>query len=594
MSRQPRLIPHPPFFITPLLAFLAMCATAPQRHLSLDEKIGQLFVVGARGAFMGESSWSYQNLLHHVRDNHVGGFIWFVSNVYETALLNRKLNEASRVPLLISADLEAGVGMRFADTTFWPTAMAVAATGDPSLAEEEGRVVAREARAIGVNHMLAPVADINVDADNPVINARSFGEDAADVSRFVTAFIRGVQSEHVLACAKHFPGHGNTHVDSHRALPVLDVTRERLESVELVPFRAAIAAGVKSVMTGHLSVPAIDNTPAPVREGISNPYGTSAEEVTRNGTLPATVSPRLLNGLLRGELGFDGLVVTDAFDMGGLAEHFDAGEAAVRAIEAGNDQILMSLDTDAAIAAVKAAVASGRISEARIDESVRRILAAKEFARVDPPDPNVIFTTVDSREHRELAEKIAQRAITLVREAPGALPLCRTGDPACLPAPGQAGLPVLHAVVAIVSDFAEAANPLPDLERELRSRVSPQTFLLDARSTQQDAATVATAAAQADIFILALAVRARSGSGSIAIPRVVRDMPMPPSTIAISFGNPYLLREIPKMKTYLCAYGIQPVMQVAAVRALFGEAPISGKLPVTIPGLHKRGEGIEK
>ena len=189
-----------------VLVFVAsMCATVPHHQkrlprleeLSLDEKIGQLFAVGAHGVFMGESSPAYQQLLHQARDNHVGGIIWFVSNVYETALLNQKLQEASRVPLLISADLEAGIGMRFSDTTFWPSAMAVAATGDPSLAEQEGRVVAREGRALGVNHILAPVADVNVDPDNPVINTRSFGEDPADVSRYVTAFIRGVQSEHV-------------------------------------------------------------------------------------------------------------------------------------------------------------------------------------------------------------------------------------------------------------------------------------------------------------------------------------------------------------------------------------------------------------
>src|SRR6266852_9266849 len=286
-----------------LVFFASMCAAVrPQEkriprleELSLDEKIGQMFSVGARGVFMGESSPAYQQLLHHVRDNHVGGFIWFVSNVYETALLNQKLQRASRIPLLISADLEAGVGMRFADTTFWPSAMAVAATGDPSLADREGKVVAKEARAIGINHILAPVADVNVDPDNPVINARSFGEDPQDVARYVSAFIGGVQSEHVLATAKHFPGHGDTHVDSHRALPVLDVSPQRLESVELVPFRAAIAANVASIMIGHLSVPSIEPTPAPVRpdQHNENPYGTTSSEIPREGTLPATISPKI-------------------------------------------------------------------------------------------------------------------------------------------------------------------------------------------------------------------------------------------------------------------------------------------------------------
>jgi len=577
------------FIVTPLLLFVTMCATVPApkkaltlESLTLDEKIGQLFVAGARGVFMGESSWAYQQLMHQVRDNHVGGFIWFQSNVYETAMLDRKLNEESRVPLLISADLESGVGMRFLDTTFWPSAMAIAATGDPSLAEAEGKVVAKEAKVLGVNHILAPVADVNVDPDNPVINTRSFGEDPEEVARYVAAFVRGVQSERVLACAKHFPGHGDTHVDSHRSLPILDVTRERLDRVELVPFRAAIAADVKSVMIGHLAVPSLDATPAPVRSGIANPYGTRDEEVTRNGTLPATVSPKII-GTLRNDLHYDGLLVTDAMDMGGLAEHFDAGEAAVRVIEAGEDQILMSLDTDAAIAAVKAAVASGRLSEARIDQSVRRILAAKEFARSVAAHPEEIFTTIDAKEHRVLAETIARKALTLVR---GDL-LKRGAD---VPS-AQGGRDVRPRItLAVVSDYPEVGNPLPDLERELKKRADVQTIVIDSRSTQAEADAIT--AKQSDYLVLALAVRARSGSGSIAVPATVRNLTLPANTIAISFGSPYLLREIPTVPTYLCAYGIQPVMQTAAVRALFGEAKVSGKLPVTIPGLYKRGEGI--
>jgi len=247
----------------------ASCATSVRlprvEEMTLDEKIGQMIVPGAHGVFMNATSPAWQRLERRVRQEQVGGLIWFVSNVYETAELNRRLQAAAKIPLLISADLEAGVGMRFQDTTYWPTAMAVAATGDPSLAEREGRAVAIEARAIGINQIFAPVADVNVDPDNPVINARSFGEDPQTVARFVTAFIRGVQSEGVLATAKHFPGHGDTHVDSHRSLPVLNVTRERLEAIELVPFRAAVAAGVDSVMVGHLSVPSLDPTPAPPR-----------------------------------------------------------------------------------------------------------------------------------------------------------------------------------------------------------------------------------------------------------------------------------------------------------------------------------------
>jgi beta-glucosidase-like glycosyl hydrolase len=565
-----------------------MCASVPQHQpvrvhaLSLDEKVGQMFVVLGHGVFMNESSWAYQELRRQVRENHVGGVIWSVSNVYETAQLTARLQREARIPLLVSADLESGIGMRFLDTTYWPWAMAVAATGDPSLAEAEGRVVAREARLVGINHIYAPIADVNVDADNPVINTRSFGEDPAEVSKFVSAFVRGVQSEHVLATAKHFPGHGDTHVDSHRSLPILTADRARLERVELVPFRAAIDAGVKSIMIGHLAVPALDSELVPVRRpgAGENPYGTADAEVPRNGTMPATTSTKIVGELLRRELKYDGLVVSDAMDMGGITEHFDAGEAAIRAIEAGQDQILMSPNADAAIKAVKAAVASGRLREARIDESVRRILEAKAFAGAPVGTPDEIFSGLDTKEHRDLAAGIARRALTLVREASGALPLRRDA----------------RVVIVTVSDFPEVLSPLPDFEREMRKRltVPPQTFLIDSRTL--DAGPIAAAAKNADLIVFALAVRARSGSGSIAVPEIARTLlaETHAPVIAIAFGTPYLLREIPAAGTYLCAYGPQPVMQLAAVHALFGEAPLSGKLPVTIPGLAARGTGITR
>jgi beta-N-acetylhexosaminidase len=567
--------------ITLVLVFAAMCATVPPHDkpllrledLSLDEKIGQLFAVRGFGVFMAESSAPYQRLRQAVAGSGVGGVVWFASNVYETAQLTRTLQREARVPLLISADLEAGMGMRFLDTTFWPPAMAVAATGDPSLAEAEGRVVAREARAVGVNHILAPVADVNVDPDNPVINARSFGEDPADVARFVAAFIRGVQSEHVLATAKHFPGHGDTHVDSHRALPVIGASRQRLDSVELVPFRAAIDAGVKSIMIGHLAVPSLDRTPVPVRgEGHGeNPYGTTAGEVPTEGTLPATISPAIVNGLLRRELGYDGLVVSDAFDMGGITEHFDAGEAAVRAIEAGEDQILLSANTDAAIAGVKAAVAGGRLTVARIDQSVRRILEAKAFAGWAIADPDEIFRVVDAEENRAVAADIARRALTLVREEAGALPLARGA----------------RVTLVVVTDGLDLVNPLADFEKELKPA---QTIVIDPRTREELLPKI-----DADVIIAAFAIRARSGAGSIALPPSARRLLEANSakrTIGVAFGTPYILREVPRIGTYLVAYGPQPVLQRAVLAALFGQAPITGKLPVTIPDMYPRGHGI--
>ena len=569
-------------WLRPLLALLLTTCTSIRapiprpEDLTLDEKIGQLFVVAAHGVFMSESSPEYQRLLHHVRDNRVGGVIWFVSDVYETAALNARLQREARVPLLISADLEAGIGMRFENTTYWPPAMAVAATGDPSLAEQEGRIVAREARTLGINHILAPVADVNVDPDNPVINTRSFGEDPRDVARFATAFLHGVQSEGVLATAKHFPGHGDTHVDSHRSLPTLDGTRERLDHVELVPFRAAIEAGVASVMTGHLAVPAIDATPAPTRVSApsveENPYGATDPDTAGASAMPASLSSKAIEGVLRGDLHFDGLVVTDAFDMGALVAHFDPGEAAVRAIEAGNDQILKSADTDAAIAAVKEAVRTGRLSEARIDQSVRRILAAKRRAHHHVGTQDEIFTTIDTKEHLAVAQEIARRAITRVREERGALPLRKDS----------------RVLVVHVSDFAEPSSPLALLIPEIaaRSTSQPASMMLDARSTVADAQLVANAAREADVVLFALAIRTRSGAGHIAVPEAARRALelLPPNvrTIGVAFGSPYVVRDLPSLQTYICAYGTQPLMQIAAVRALYGETAMTGKLPVTV------------
>ena len=582
-------------FILPLLAFTLMsCATVPQakipqvEELTLDQKVGQLFSIGAHATYMSESSWQYENLLRHVRENKVGGIIWFVSNVYETAWLTKRLQAEAEIPLLISSDLEAGVGMRFTDTTYWPPAMAVAATGDPLLAEQEGRIAATEAIALGVNHILAPVADVNIDPRNPVINIRSFGEDPADVSRFVTAFIRGVQSKGVLATAKHFPGHGDMHINSHRSLPSLDVTRERLDTVELVPFRAAIDAGVASIMLGHLAVPVLDPTPVPQRTTAAavgdNPYAHAPEEIHTTGTVPSSLSEKVIRGLLRGEMGYQGLIVSDAFDMGGLVNHYEAGEAAIRGIEAGEDQILKSPNTDAAIKAVKEAVLTGRLSEKRIDDAVRRILDAKRRVQHGVASQEEIFRLVDSKEHRAVASEIAAKAVTLVREEAGVLPLRKDA----------------RVVVLVASDFPELTNPLARFDGELRRRLAipPQTFVLDVRARLADADAAIAAMQNADVVLLALAVRGNWAAKEIATPeaarRAIEAIPATAKTIAVSFGSPYTLRDFPHLRTYACAYSIQPIMQVAAARAVLGEAPISGTLPVTIPGLHARGEGIRK
>ena len=576
-------------FFAPSILFLllAACATLSPTpdSLSLDEKVGQLFVYVARGAFMNERSPEYRELLRQVRDNGVGGVLWSLSDVYETAWLNRRLQEAAKVPLLISADLEAGVGMRFQNTTYWPWPMAVAAAGDPALAEREGRVIGEEARALGLNQIDAPVADVNVNPGNPIIDVRSYGEDPEEVARYVAAFVRGAQSAGVIATVKHFPGHGGARQDSHRSLPRLAASEEDLERTELVPFRAAIASGVRAVMTAHLSLPALDATAAPARaEGSrENPYTHEPAEVAQDATVPASLSASVTQGLLRDRLGFDGLVLTDAADMGALVDHYDAGETAVRAILAGADQIPKSPDTDAAIAAVKSAVSSGRISRERLDRSVGRILAAKRWAGAPVARPEVLFRILDSPEHRALAEEIARRSLTLIREEPGLLPLRSRERVVCVT--------VTDAPERIGGDFAR------ELERRLEQ--PPQGFTLDGRSTAQDVAPLLEAARQAEVVVAGLYLRPQSGRGAIVLPPAARLavqslLASGRRVVAVAFGSPYPLGDLPGLETCLAAYGGQTDAQVAVARALFGETPIMGRLPVTIPGLAPRGAGIQR
>ena len=563
----------------------------PPRALSmpLEEKVGQLFVVEARGAFVSEDSEPFRQLRHHVVENHVGGVILSSrSNVYGSAVLVQKLQEMARTPLLFSADLEAGSGMRFEDATYGPWAMAIAATGDPTLAERRGRATAEEARAIGVAQVYAPVADVNVNPDNPVINVRSFGEDPTDVARYVVATVHGLQAGQVLATLKHFPGHGDAAMDSHRSLVTIPGDRARLEAVELVPFRAGIKAGAESVMIAHVAVPSLDATPAPTLAHPVKPVDVVGETFeVEKGPVPATVSAPIVTGVLRKELGFTGLVVTDAMRMGGITSHYEPGEAAILAILAGSDQILLSSDTDAAIKAVMAAVKSGRITEARIDESVKRVLDAKKRLNLyDKGSPFVgkISKLVGTQAHVDLEAEIARRSMTLVREKPGVLPFRRDA----------------RLLSLVVADEPTLNGPAGALDKEVRSRVPGVKGLrLDTRSTPEEAKAAAEAAKDADAVLLSLFVRARSGQGRFVIPDAARSvipalLASGKPVVAVAFGSPYLLRDFPDLPTYLCAWGSQDVVQVAAVRALFGEAAIEGRLPITIPGLAKRGDGIAK
>jgi beta-N-acetylhexosaminidase len=544
------------------------------KRMTLDEKIGQVLFTTYHGAFTPSDAASYAQIMHDIDELHVGGFINVTqmsplgivkSQAYPTAVLANQLQARSKLPLLIGADFERGTAMRLDEGTSFPTAMAVAAAENPRDAYSAGKVTALEARAVGIHWVYAPDADVNNNPGNPIINTRSFGEDPARVAEFVKEFVRGVEENGALATAKHFPGHGNTASDSHIDLPVIAADRARLEHLELVPFRAAISAGVSSIMTGHLSVPALEPDP----------------------NTPATLSRHILTDLLRNDMGYHGLIVTDAMEMGGITVRYAPGEAAVRAFEAGADALLMSPVPDAAFGALQNAVKSGRISRERLDASVLRILQAK--ARLGLNKGRLVDVSALNEKFAKIAwqaeaQEISDRGVTLLRDTPRRLPLDGTK-------------PARGLLLALYAD----PEPYPgeDLERELRSRVDSLTTLrADTRFV--NAATLKLPPPDSyDIAILALFVRVSDRKGNVDVPpeqAALADQLFRTSkpVITIGLGSPYLIERFPQAETWLAAFGISDVAQISAARALFGQIPVRGHLPVSVPGVDlKLGFGVE-
>ena len=545
--------------------------------MSLAEKIGQLLMVSFFGRFTSTDSADYKELLRAVEEQHVGGFMLATrqdpqgisrAQVYPTAELTNNLQHHAEIPLLFGADFERGTVMRLEEGTSFPHAMAVAATGSPQDAYEVGRVTALEARAAGIHWIFAPDADVNSNPANPIINTRSFGEDPHRVASYVAAFTRGVEENGALATAKHFPGHGDTSIDSHLDLPRSNADRKRLDDVELVPFRAAIAAGASSVMTGHLSVPALEP----------------------NENIPATLSHEILTGLLRKKMRFDGLVVTDALDMAGVAARFSPGEVAVRAILAGADVLLMPPYPDAALAALYEAVESGRLPIARVDASVKRILRAKAKLGLNTEylvDETALSRNFGTREFSAVSQSIADRGVTLLRDIKNLMPL-------------NATRPLRILLVAIAGDPDLA--PAETLERELRWRAdSLQVVRVDTRYSPASLAKI-PATETYDIVIAALLVRVADRKDSVSLPpeqiHIVESLlKLPKPAIVACFGSPYLIERFPQAPVWIAAFSTADVSQRAVVRALFGEIAVGGKIPVSVPHAKpplKIGDGFTK
>ncbi len=544
------------------------------RNMTLRDEVAQLVFIAFHGEAPNSRTREYRKFMRLIAETKVGGLVLVnISNgrvvahaePYALATFLNRMQRLTRIPLMVGGDFERGASMRVDGTTIFPHAMAFGATGEPAFSRYEGEVTAREARALGVHWVYYPVADVNNNPDNPIINIRSFGENPQAVAAFVRAFIEGAHADknnYVMATAKHFPGHGDTAVDTHLNLASITADRARLETTELVPFRAAIEAGVDSIMTAHIAVPAL----APP-------------------DLPATLSPAILTGLLRNELGFTGLVVTDALEMGGIAKGFTSGEAAVRALEAGADTLLMPADPDAAIKAVISAIESGRLTRQRIRDSVMKILAAKEKMGLDRKrlvDLEGIGDVVDSPESNEKAQEIADRAVTLVRNSGNMIPLSAP-DRACFLVLGE-------------SRYSTGGQAFA---QEVRNRQrNANVVTLDPSMALADVDSGLARLLSCDSYVVAAfaSVVANRGTTGLSgeLPHAIETLAASGKPVAlVALGNPYLLRGFSNVTAYLATFSTVPPSEVAAVRALWGEIDISGHLPVTIPELAPLGAGIQ-
>lgn len=562
--------------------------------MTLEEKVGQVFMIWCRASFLNIQSPEYLQLRDSMDKYHVGSFAMTVhvdgpfllrSEPYEAAELLNRLQRDSKLPLLFAADFERGVATRLMGTTNFPHAMAFGADGKAEDAERFGRITAQEARAVGVHWNFFPDADVNSNPANPIINTRSFGEDPKQVGDLVTAYIRGAHEGGMLTTVKHFPGHGDTATDSHLGVASVNVDRAHLDSIELPPFRQAIAVGVDSVMVAHVTVPALDPDPNHV----------------------ATISPTVVSDLLEQQLGFKGLVVTDALDMAGLTHLFanDIGRAAVEAFKAGNDLLLIPADLGASYQAMVKAVSSGEIPQKRLDHSVLKILKIKASLGLNDArtvDLNAIASTDGKPEDLAFGQQVADAAITVVRDNGKVIPLKAKGTT-------KAALPYMskeetgNQVVAVLFSDDVRSDSGRAFGRELRSRVpDAHVIYVDPRIAAGMSSEVLKAVNDAQTVIAAVYVIPTAGKigNSVAMTDATGTLlkqildSAAAKTVVFAMGNPYLASDFPNIENYVCTFSNATVSEVAAIKALFGEIAIHGHLPVTILNIAQRGAGLER
>jgi len=542
------------------------------RSMTLDEKIGQMIMPGYEiGSFRNVDSDEFAKVRRNIVEFHVGGVHVYGGDPTPVALAINEMQKLAKVPLLISDNFEGGVGYVLFGGTRLPLAMAIGATGDVNLAYAAAKLTAEEGRAIGVNVNFYPVADVQNNPANPIINIRAFGEDPAMVSRFVSAYIRGAQENGQIATAKHFPGHGDVASDSHLEMPVLNVTAQRLESIELPPFRAAVDQHVAAFMSAHIWLPQLEPEKG----------------------LPSTLSKNVITGILRDELGYDGVVFTDAMTMRGVSASFKNDDATVRAVEAGADVILIPPSVEDSFRAIKSALESGRLTESRIDASVRRILRTK--ARFDLANPknrfvdvNRLMATLGTREHRDFAQRIEDQAITLVRDDAHALPLRASAD-----------LRVVQINLLDTRTGWREGPPGRLVAAELPKRFPRAvTVQVDDQSTPTELDLIRKLAQTGDALVVNGFIRVAAYKGSIDLTpaegTLLRDLAaMKKPFVFTIFGSPYVLTHIPELPSYIVTYDTSPLAEMAMVRAITGEIEFKGKLPISLPGLYPIGHGLK-
>ena len=567
------------------------------KKLSLEEKIGQLFCSRYYMDFENFDSDAYRQFRDQLQRYHIGSVILSVkvdgplllkTSPVDAAMMTNQLQRDSRLPLLVAADFERGLAMRMNDVPVFPDAMAFAATGNPANAERFGEIVAEESRAVGIHWDFFPIADVNINPNNPIINTRSYGENPATVGQFVAAFIRGARSHGMLTTAKHFPGHGDTGTDSHLGVPQVNADLARLQTVELPPFKQAIAVGVDAVMVAHVSVPALEP----------------------DGSKVATTSEKVIQGVLRRQLGFNGVVVTDAMDMRGLTSLYPpqqgnpAGRAAVDALKAGEDLLLMPSDLDSAYRGVLDAVQHGEIAESRINDSVLRILDLKASLGLNKArqvDVQQVPHLVSKPGDMGFAQQVADEAVTLVKSNGKVLPLAKMAPPAMSVGPYTTPVqPSVQVVTIIMSDSVHGLWGR-GLETAIKARRPDATiFYVDSTLANPLSGQILQAVKDAGKVVVAAYLSPVSGKQVMVNGKLQNTVGLEQSqadllkqvldaaaakTVVLAMGNPYVAESFPEIQNYICTFSGASSSELSAARVLFGELQPQGKLPVTLPGI---------